>query len=75
MESWLGAGLMSDLTLEEQRDKIEDFEKWKQIAFECGVYNVKKTIKMSVKSAEFWGYRDQLLDKIAEYVRRLQDNA
>lgn len=66
---------MSDLTLEEQREKIEDFEKWKQTAFECGVYNVKKTIKMSVRSAEFWGYRDQLLDKIAEYVRRLQQDA
>jgi len=66
---------MIEYEYEQQRDKIEDFEKWKQIAFECGVHNVKKTIKMSVKSAEFWGYRDQLLDKIAEYVRRLQDNA
>jgi hypothetical protein len=66
---------MIEYEYEQPQDKIDDFEKWKQIAFESGVHNVKETIKMSVRSAEFWGYREQLLDKIAEYVRRLQDNA
>lgn len=55
------------------KHKIEDFEKWKQIAFECGVYNVKKTIDMSIKTAEFWGYREEFIEKIAEYIRKVKD--
>jgi len=46
-----------------------------QLAWECCIENVMKTLKRSLKSAKYWGFSEKFLEEIEEKIRRLKQNA
>ena len=44
-----------------------------KLAWECCIENVMKILKRSIKSANYWGFREEFLEEIVKRIRRLQD--